>query len=120
MQTAEKQQTAAINEQDCPMSTKPQKEHEWLQQLVGEWTCEGEAAMGPDQPRAKWTATETVRSVGGLWILCEGKGEMPGGGASHTVFTIGFDPQQARFRATFVASMMGHLWVYEGDLDAAE
>ena len=101
------------------MTAKPQQEHAWLQQLIGEWTCEGEAAMQPGQPPVKWEATETVRSVGGLWIMGEGTGEMPEGGVSHTVITLGYDPRKGFFTGTFVASMMTHLWVYEGELDAS-
>ena len=59
------------------MKTEPQKEHQWLQKLVGEWTYEGEATMEPGEPPAKMTGTESVRSLGGLWILAEGQGEMP-------------------------------------------
>jgi Protein of unknown function (DUF1579) len=29
------------------MQTEPQQEHQWLQQLVGEWTYETEATMEP-------------------------------------------------------------------------
>jgi hypothetical protein len=32
--------------------------------------------------------------------------------------TLGFDPAKGRFVGTFVASMMHHLWIYEGGLDA--
>jgi hypothetical protein len=31
------------------MKTEPQQEHQWLQQLVGEWTYEAEAMMEPGQ-----------------------------------------------------------------------
>ena len=95
---------------------KPQQEHEWLQQLVGEWTFENECSMGPDQPPMKATGTDSVRSLGGLWIICDGQGEMPGGGVGHTKMTIGFDPAKKRFVGTFVGSMMTNLWVYEGTL----
>ena len=37
-----------------------------------------------------------------------------------TMMTLGYDPQKARYVGTFVASMMTHLWVYDGALDAAE
>lgn len=36
-------------------------EHEWLQQIVGEWNAEGEANMGPDNPAEHWKATESMR-----------------------------------------------------------
>lgn len=47
-------------EQSSHMPVQPQKEHQWLQKLVGEWTYESEALMGPDQPPVKSTGTETV------------------------------------------------------------
>ncbi len=58
-----------------------------------------------------------MRSLGGLWVLCEGRCEMPGGGAGTTVMTLGFDPARGLFVGTFIASMMTHLWLYEGGLD---
>ncbi len=101
------------------MNAEPQKEHEWLQRLVGEWTYESECSMGPDQPPGKFTGTESVRSIGGLWMMGEGRGEMPGGGAATTVMTLGYDPVKKRYVGTFLGSMMTHLWVYDGGLDAA-
>jgi Protein of unknown function (DUF1579) len=98
----------------------PQKEHQWLGKLVGEWTSEGECTMEPGKPPEKFKGTERVRSLGGLWILAEGQGEMPGGGPVTSLMTLGYDPQRKRFVGTFVASMMTHLWVYDGALDAAE
>ncbi|TXT39001.1 MAG: ribulose kinase [Planctomycetota bacterium] len=62
------------------MHAEPQKEHQWLQRLVGEWTFEAECSMGPDQPPMKSTGSEVVRSLGGLWTIGEGQGEMPDGG----------------------------------------
>jgi hypothetical protein len=101
------------------MKIEPQKEHQWLQKLVGEWTCESEAIMEPGKPPEKWKATESVRSLGGLWTLGEGTGETPGGGAATTMMTLGYDPQKKRFVGTFIASMMTHLWIYDGALDEA-
>jgi hypothetical protein len=110
------------------MQVEPQAEHKWLQKLVGQWTVEGECSMGPDQPTMKSTGTETVRSVGGLWTLGEGRGEwtlgedrgeMPGGGEMTSYMTLGYDPAQKRFVGTFIASEMTHLWIYNGALDAA-
>ena len=46
------------------MKTEAQKEHRWLQRLVGNWIAEGEASMGPDQPVQKWEIPERVSSVG--------------------------------------------------------
>jgi hypothetical protein len=101
------------------METAPQKEHQWLERLVGEWTSEAEATMEPGKPPETFRGTESVRSLGGLWILAEGRGEMPGGGAMTTLITLGYDPLRARYVGTFVGSMMTHLWLYDGALDAA-
>jgi Protein of unknown function (DUF1579) len=101
------------------MNAEPQKEHQWLQKLVGEWSFEGDCNMGPDQPPSKHTGTETVRSIGGLWTMGEGTGEGPDGGQMKSIMTLGYDLQTKRFVGTFIASMMTHLWIYNGTLDAA-
>lgn len=107
-------------QQEQAMQAEPQKEHQWLQKLVGEWTCETKAKMGADQPPKKATGTESVRSLGGFWILAEGQGEMPGGGAATTMMTLGYDPQKQRYIGTWVGSMMSYLWLYDGELDVAK
>jgi hypothetical protein len=102
------------------MNAEPQKEHQWLQKLVGNWTYEAEASMGPDKPVEACEGTESVRSLGGLWILAEGQAEMPGGGPATSLITLGYDPRKKRFVGTFVGSMMTHLWIYDGELDKTE
>src|SRR5262245_54737681 len=97
-----------------------QRQHQWLQKLVGEWTSEVEMTMEPGKPAERCKGTESIRSLGGLWTLAEGQGEMPGGEQATTLMTLGYDPQKKRFVGTFIASMMTHLWLYEGDLDPAE
>ena len=99
-------------------AAEPQKEHQWLQKLVGEWTFESEAMMGPDQPPMKSEGSERVRPLGGLWTLGEGQGKMPDGSLATTLMTLGYDPQKGRFVGTWVGSMMTNLWVYDGELDA--
>ena len=102
------------------MEAKPQKQHQWLERFEGDWTYESEAVMAPDQPPEKFTGSESVRSIGGLWFLAEGQGDMPGGGAATTLMTLGYDPQRQRFVGTWIGSMMTHMWVYDGELDAAQ
>jgi len=99
------------------MNAEPQKEHRWLDRLVGEWTYEGECVMGPGQPPMKNHGVETVRSLGGLWTIGEGEGDTPEGGTAKTVMTLGYDPQAKRFVGTFIASVMAYLWTYSGSLD---
>ncbi|MDB5352036.1 MAG: ribulose kinase [Planctomycetota bacterium] len=99
------------------MNEKPQQEHRWLDKLVGEWTSEMECVMGPDQPPTKSSGTESVRSLGGLWTIGEGAGEMPEGGTAMSVMTLGYDPKASRFVGTFIVSVMTHMWTYSGSLD---
>ena len=99
------------------MKAEPQAEHRWLDQLIGEWVGEGDAETQPGGDALKWQATETVRSLGGVWILLESTSDTPDGGKAQTVMTLGYDPQKKRFTGTFIGSMMTHLWVYEGELD---
>lgn len=100
------------------MIATPQKEHEWLHKLIGEWTTEMDAECEPGKPANKSRGSERVRSLGGLWVLAEGQGEMPGGGQASMLMTLGYDPARKRFVGTWVGSMMTHLWVYDGALDA--
>jgi hypothetical protein len=100
------------------MKTVPQSEHKWLHKLLGEWrvTMGPTAAEGTGPSHPQWT--ESVRSLeGGLWVVAESRGEMPGGGSGTTIMTLGYDTAKRRFVGTFVGSMMDCLWVYEGVLD---
>jgi hypothetical protein len=102
------------------MNTQPQKEHQWLGKLIGEWIYESECSMGSEQPPSKFQGSEVVRSLGGLWTIGEGEGEMPDGNTGKTIMTLGYDPQSDRYIGTFIGSMMTHLWIYNGSLDATQ
>lgn len=100
------------------MMSEPLPQHRWLEKLLGEWTVESQCVMGPDQPPSKSKGTEKVRSLGGHWVVCEGAGEMPGGGEANWVMTLGYDPSTERYVGTWVGSMMPMMWIYAGTLDA--
>jgi hypothetical protein len=120
MSQAQPARTEANIEQVAAMKADPTREHRWLQKLVGDWTYEIDAPTSSNGPSTKVTGTERVRPLGDVWVLAEGRGEMPGGGPEATLMTIGFDPGTKRFVGTWIGSMMTHLWVYRGDLDANE
>lgn len=104
---------------ECTMMPEPQAEHRWLQKLVGDWTYESECSMGPDKPAARSSGTESVRSLGDLWIVGEGQGEMPGGGGlGRTILTLGYDPARGKYVGSWIGSMMTLMWTYEGTRDA--
>jgi hypothetical protein len=97
------------------MQSGPEQQHRWLQKLVGEWTFETDPSTPPSE---KASGTERVRQLGDLWVLAEGEGRMPDGAAATTLMTLGYDPAKGRFVGTWIGSMMTHLWVYDGELDA--
>ena len=110
----------AVDDMQPAAFTKPgpEAEHRWLLKLVGDWTYEPD--LGPEHHGAKAAGTERGRSIGDLWVQLEGIGQMPGSSDPTTsVMTLGFDAARRRFTGTFIASMMTHLWLYDGELDAA-
>jgi hypothetical protein len=100
------------------MFAAAQEEHRWLKQLVGTWSYQAEASA-PGEESAKAEGTETVRQLGDLWVLAEGEGRMPDGTPAKSLMTLGYDPTRRRYVGTWIGSMMTHLWVYHGALDAS-
>jgi hypothetical protein len=92
------------------MQFQPEKEHQWLQKLVGDWTYEIEATMGADKPVEKFAGSESGRLIGDFWVQCEGRGQMcdasDTGGTAITVMTRGIRPAQRALRCTWLGSMM--------------
>ncbi|MFO0945150.1 MAG: DUF1579 domain-containing protein [Planctomycetota bacterium] len=101
---------------EVPEFPKPEKEHQWLQRLVGEWEYEAEMFM-KDKPPVKAKGEDHVRSLGGFWILSEQKSEMFGVPFTG-LMTLGYDASKKKFVGTWVDSMSGNLWNYQGTLDA--
>jgi hypothetical protein len=106
---------AWAQEQSKPPS--PRKEHEWLKQLEGEWVTESEAVMGPGQAPLKCKWSEVVRSLGGFWTIGEMKSDIKGTLVTG-IMTLGYNPQTKKYIGSWVCSMDGHLWKYEGTVDA--
>ncbi len=98
------------------MKIEPREEHKWLRQLLGEWSYESdpEAAAGEE---CSASGTEIVRPLGDLWVAGEASGIMGGDEEHSMIITLGYDPGKGCFVGTFIADMMTHLWIYEGQLD---
>jgi hypothetical protein len=101
---------------DTPEMPKPQKEHEWLKQLEGEWVTDAECVMAPGQPPTKCKGTETVRMLGGFFSIGEMKADMMGIPMTG-IMTIGYDAKAKKYVGSWVCSVEGHFWKYEGTLD---
>jgi hypothetical protein len=101
------------------MFAKPQQEHEWLNKLVGDWSYETDPVeCEPGKPPEQMKGSESVRLLGGLWAICEGKSSIPGGDEHRMVMTIGYDPEKG-YLGTWIGSMMTHMWIYKGELDSS-
>jgi hypothetical protein len=97
---------------------QPAKEHAWLKQLEGEWVTESESVMGAGQAPMKNKGTEVVRSLGGFWTIGEMKSDMMGTPVTG-IMTLGYDPKSKHYIGSWVCSVDGHLWKYDGTLDAS-
>lgn len=105
--------------QDGAPTVTQTSQHEWLKQLVGEWTMQSEAVMAEGADPMQFDATETVKSFGDLWILAEGRGDF--GGMKHgSMMTLGYDPNKKAFVGTWIDTMTAYLWVYRGTLDESK
>lgn len=105
----------AAQEHEMP---RPQKEHEWLRQLVGEWDSEGEIVTGPTTPPLKTRGTESGRMIGGFWALIESKGDFMGQPFTG-ILTLGYDPTRKKYVGAWFDSVSTYLWKYEGTVDAS-
>jgi hypothetical protein len=90
-------------------------EHAWLHRLLGDWRVES-VDEGAGSTDSDWM--ETVRPIGDVWVVAEGRGSMPDGSEATMVITLGFDPRVGRYVGSWIGSMMTQLWVYDGELDA--
>ena len=105
-----------LKAQEIPQLPPPAKEHAWLQKFVGKWDVETEIIMEPGKPPMKCKGTETVRNIGGFWILSQGESEMLGTKFEH-VLALGYDPTAKKYIGTWFDSMNAYLWKYEGTVD---
>jgi len=103
-------------EEMMEMGTKPAKEHEWLQNLVGEWRIESEMSMEPGGPKMKSAGTASCKSLGGLWAFSENNETMPNGLPNHSYFALGYDVSFKEYRGCWLGSVSSHLWKYTGTL----
>jgi hypothetical protein len=108
--------SSALVAQEVPAFPQPTKEHEWLQQFVGEWETEAEASMGPGQPPMKCKGKAASRMLGGFWLINESQGDMMGM-TVNAVQTIGYDAEKKKYVGTWVDSMINYMWRYEGTVD---
>jgi hypothetical protein len=101
--------------QDMPKPTRTEQ-HEWLAQLVGEWTVSVEATMEPGAEPMRMESSETVRSIGGLWVVAEGSTTFDGEPFA-SMLTLGYDPVRKAFVGSWIDTTQAYMWSYVGTLD---
>jgi hypothetical protein len=95
---------------------QPQEQHEWLQQFIGEWTTTSKSVAGDGQPQVEGKGSVRSEKLGEMWVINHMTAEM-GPTSVKAILTLGYDSTKKKFVGTWVDSMMGHLWVYDGELD---
>lgn len=101
-----------------PMPPPPGEHHQWLERFVGTWATESRM-IGEGAPAMECSGNETVRSIGGRWIVSDLHNQVTGMGPMHAVFTLGYNPETGAYQATWIDSVTDHLWVYDGTVDAS-
>lgn len=102
--------------ENMPEMPKPTPEHAWLQQFVGDWDAVTDAFMEPGKPPVQTAGTESIRPLGGFWTVSEIKSTMMDQPFTGNM-TLGYDTDKKKFVGTWVDSMTGRLWQYEGTVD---
>jgi hypothetical protein len=108
---------SACSAEDLPKPPPPVKEHDWLKQLTGEWTMNGEMSMGPGKT-LKSTGRDSVKMLGGYWVVSDLTQKWDGQPMSSRM-TIGYDPKKSKYVGTFISDSDATLWTYIGDVDPA-
>jgi hypothetical protein len=102
---------------DEPKMPQPQKEHEWLKHLAGDWELEM-LMQEPGKDVMKAKGSESARMLGEFWSISDVHAtmmDMPFGG--HMM--LGYSIDKKKYVATWVDSMADYLWQYEGSVDAS-
>lgn len=103
--------------QTMPSFPAPTKEHEFLKQFEGDWDFDSEGMMVEGQPPLECTGEMHGKMLGGFWIVSQSTTNSPGQSVN-AIQTIGYDPEKKKYIGTWIDSMMGHMWKYEGEVDA--
>lgn len=103
----------SIAGQEPPPMEQPTEKHEWLKKFVGTWDTESKAISAPGEPGFECNGTITSKSLGGFWIVNEMKASLAGNEFSG-MQTVGYDSKSKKYVGTWVDSMNGYMWKYEG------
>lgn len=103
--------------QEFPEAPAPTEEHAWLEKFVGEWESKSKAEASEDEPVVECSGVIKSRMLGGYWVVNELKTET-GDMKIDALQTIGYDADKKKFVGSWIDSMSGFAWKYEGELNA--
>ncbi|RYG32815.1 DUF1579 domain-containing protein [bacterium] len=95
-----------------PPKAEPTEQHRFLTDLVGTWTYASEPI---EEGTKVFTGTETVRTLGDVWILLEATGNGAQSDIS-SIMTLGYDPAKGRFVGSWIGNSTTEFWPYNGTL----
>jgi hypothetical protein len=61
-------------------------------------------------------SSESVRKLGELWVIGEGKAAY-GGTEFRSMITLGYDPAEKAFVGSWIDTIQTRMWTYRGSLD---
>lgn len=99
-----------------PVPGQPKMQEAFLERLMGTWSVATETLLGPGQEPVHSEGRAVARRVG-VWLVTETTGTTPDGRPVTSLFTLGYDTAEERFRGTWISSMQTHSWEYTGELD---
>ncbi|MGE0200994.1 MAG: DUF1579 domain-containing protein [Candidatus Melainabacteria bacterium] len=112
----QKMDEKAMPEMSAMQMPQPTEEHAWLKQLVGTWDSQVETMASPAGPGEKSAATEVVKPLGEFWVTNDVDGTMMGKPYQGQM-TIGYDADKDKYVGSWIDSMTGTAWHYEGVVD---
>lgn len=100
------------------MDQETKEKMEWLNRMLGTWEISCEVIAAPGQPPIACTGSMKSRKLGEHWVISDVNNEM-GGTEFNAIQTLGYDSTKKKYFGTWVDSMMGHMWRYEGTVDGS-
>ncbi len=101
---------------NMPEAAEVDPHQKWLKQFVGEWVAYTKVGMqGSDKPM-EMKSEESVKAIGDLWIIAEGRSEN-NGMLLGWVLTLGYNPAEKAIVGSWVDSTNNFMWRYTGDID---
>ncbi|MEZ5337772.1 MAG: DUF1579 domain-containing protein [bacterium] len=91
------------------------EQHRWLARFAGEWRISGRSQM-PDGSEHEMSGSESVRMLGGIWFVADGKGMMPDESDAEMHMIVGYDQASGHYVGSWIGSMMNLMWVYRGHM----